>query len=67
MAVALVRVAAGRVALPDLDERVAHGPAVRLEHAAVDDDALAERLARVLAREVGVERVARSRRRAAAR
>ena len=51
----LVPVAAGRVRLPDLDQRVAHRPAVLVEHAAGDDDPLAERLALVLARQVAVE------------
>ena len=56
MLVALVDVAAGGVGLPDLDQRVRHRPAVAVEHAAGDDDALAQRLAVVLAGEVGVGR-----------
>ena len=56
MLVAVVAVAAGGVRLPDLDERVADRPPVAIvEHAAGDDDALAERLAAVLPREVVVE------------
>ena len=51
-----VRVAAGRVRLPDLDERLRHGPAVLVEHAPFDDDPLAQRLAGMLAREVVVAR-----------
>ena len=51
-----VDVAAGGVGLPDLDQRVRHRPAVLVEHAAGDDDALAERLAGMLAGQVGVAR-----------
>ena len=47
MLVDVVDVAAGRVGLPDLDQRVRHRPAVLVEHAAGDDDPLAERLAGV--------------------
>ena len=50
-----VAVAAARVGLPDLDQRVRHRPAVVLLDVAVDDDPLALRLALVLAREVVVE------------
>ena len=52
MLVDAVHVAAGRVGLPDLDQRVADRPAVAVDHPARDDDALAERLARVLPGEV---------------
>ena len=52
-----VDVAAGGVALPDLDQRVGHGPSVLVEHAALDDDALAQRLAGVLRGEVGLLRL----------
>jgi hypothetical protein len=52
--VALVHVAARRVRLPDLDELAAHGAAVAVEHPARHDDALAERIARVLDRQVGL-------------
>src|SRR5574341_400876 len=55
--VGLVRVAARGVRLPDLDQRVRHGLAALVEHAAADDDALAERIALVLAREVVVGRL----------
>ena len=48
-------VAARGVRLPDLDQRAAQRAAVLVEHAAADDDPLAERLARVLARQVVVE------------
>ncbi len=56
--VLLVAVAARGVGLPDLDQRVGHRPAVFVEHAAVDDDALAHRHAAVLEvhRQVVVER-----------
>ena len=47
-----VHVAPGRVGLPDLDQRLGHRPAVLVQHPACDDDALAERLAGMLAREV---------------
>ena len=56
MAIKLVDVAPGGIRLPDLDQGVSHGPAVAVEHAPGDDDALTERLARMLAREVVVER-----------
>ena len=55
MVVTRVPVSAGRIALPQLDQRVRHGPAVLVEHAARDDDALAQRLAGVLPREVVVD------------
>ena len=48
-------VAAGGIALPDLDQRVGHRLAVLVEHAAVHDDALAERRAHALARQVVLE------------
>jgi hypothetical protein len=43
--VLLVPVAAARVALPDLDQRVLHRPAQLVVDVAVDDDALADRQA----------------------
>ena len=43
-----VVIAAGGVALPQLDQRPRHRPPVLVEHAARDDDPLAERRARVL-------------------
>src|SRR5258705_889822 len=46
-----VRVAAGRVGLPDFDERLRNGPSVLVEHSSFDDDSLAERLAPVLTRQ----------------
>ena len=48
-----VPVAAGGIALPDLDQRVGHGPSALVEHAALDDDALPLGLAGVLPGEVG--------------
>ncbi len=55
MLVDLVPVATRGVRLPDLDQRARHRPPVVVEHAAADDDALAERLALVLLRQVVVE------------
>ncbi len=49
-----VRVAPGRIGLPDLDQRLRHRPSILVEHAPFDDDALAERLAGVLPRQVAV-------------
>ena len=49
-----VTVASGGVGLPELHQRVADRPAVLVQHAAADDDALAERLAGVLAGQIGV-------------
>ena len=57
MLVALVDVATAGVGLPDLDELVAHRPAVAVEHPAGDDHPLADRLAAVLDGQVGLERV----------
>src|SRR5690242_20374412 len=54
--VVLMPVAAGRVALPDLDQGVRDGPAVLIQHAPTHDDALAERLTAMLAGEVAVAR-----------
>ena len=55
MLVDLVAVAAGGVGLPDLDQRVADGRPSASSTRPRDDDALAQRLALVLAREVVVE------------
>src|SRR5581483_12465059 len=55
--VARMVISAGGVTLPDLDHGVGHGPAILVEHAAMDDDALAERLARALPGEVVLQRV----------
>jgi hypothetical protein len=52
-----VDVAARRIALPDLDEGMRYGTAGLVEQAALDDDALAERLAGVLGGEVGLLRL----------
>ena len=49
-----VDVAAAGIGLPDFDQRIRHRPPVLVEHAAVHDDALAERLARVLLGQVVV-------------
>src|SRR4249920_2017624 len=54
-AVTLVRVATGRVGLPDLDERRGHRPAALVQHTPLHDDSLTERFASVLPREVVVE------------
>ncbi len=50
-----MRVAAGGVGLPDLDQRVGDRAAVAVEHPAADDDPLPLRLAGVLAGQVVVE------------
>ena len=55
MLVALVRVPAGGVGLPDLDELAAHRAPVTVEHAPGHPDPLAQRLAGVLPGEVGVD------------
>ena len=47
-------VAPGRVGLPDLDQLAGDGTAVAVEDPSGHDDPLAERLARVLAGQVGV-------------
>jgi hypothetical protein len=52
MLVARVVIAAGGVALPDLDQRLRHRLAALVEHAAMHHDALAERLARALPGEI---------------
>ena len=49
-----VDVAAAGIGLPHLDQRIRHAAAVFVEHVAVDDDALAERLALVLGGEIMV-------------
>src|SRR5262249_24553789 len=50
----LVVVAAGCIRLPDLDQRAADRPALVVEHAAGDNDPLAERVTFVLACQVVV-------------
>src|SRR5918994_3077151 len=55
--IGLVRIAAGRIRLPDLDQRVPHRLAVLIEYPAADYDALADRRALVLAREIVVGRL----------
>src|SRR5229473_794052 len=52
MLIALVDIAAGGVALPELDQGPCHRLAVLIAHAAGHDDPLAQRLAFVLAREI---------------
>ena len=52
MVVGAVGVSTAGVGLPDLDEGVAHRPAVAIEHSAVHDDPLSLRLVGVLTREV---------------
>ncbi len=56
--VLLVPVAAAGIGLPELDQRVRHAAAGLVEHAAVDDDALADGIAvlGVIADQVVVER-----------
>src|SRR3954447_17381665 len=51
MLIALMAIAPAGIRLPDLDQRVAHRLSVSIEQAAMDDDALADRLAVVLAGE----------------
>src|SRR5438128_12462780 len=53
--VILVEVAAGGVRLPDLHDRVPQRSSVAVEHAAGDDDPLADRLAGMLAGQVMIE------------
>jgi hypothetical protein len=59
MGVVFMPVAPGGVALPDLDQRVRHRTRVLVEHLSGDYDALAQRFAFVLAREVAVFRTHR--------
>ena len=54
MLVDLVEIAAGRVGLPDLDQRIPDRAAVVVEDATGDDDSLAERFAGVGGREIRV-------------
>ena len=56
MPVDLMAVAPGCVGLPHLDERASQRASVLVDDASVDEDALAERLPLVLAREVVVRR-----------
>src|SRR3989475_1167826 len=55
--VSAVRIASGRVRLPDFDQGVRHRLAVLVEHAPAHDNALADRLAAVLAGEIIVGRL----------
>src|SRR5438105_14826054 len=52
MLVLLVEIATGGIGLPELDYRVPDRPAVAVEDAAADDNALAQRLAGVLPRQI---------------
>src|ERR1700759_2092826 len=52
--VELVLVAPGGVGLPHFDERAAHGTAIFVEHAPVNEDALSDGLACMLCRKVVV-------------
>src|SRR5439155_25592161 len=61
MLVVLVHIAPGRVRLPDLDDGVSNRPAVAIQYATGDDDALPDRFAAVLAGEVMIELGDRSR------
>ena len=55
MLVILVKVAAGRVRLPDLHDRLPERPPITVEHPAGDDDPFADRFAGVLARQVMIQ------------
>ena len=55
MLIVLVDVAAGGICLPQLDQSIGQRPAAGVEHPPGDDDALTQRLARVLPGEVGVQ------------
>jgi hypothetical protein len=48
----LVKITTGGISLPDFDECMRHGAAVFVQHTATDDNALAQRFAMVLTREV---------------
>ncbi len=54
MAILRMRIAAGRVSLPNLDEGVGNGPPILIEDTPADDDALANRLATVEVGQVGI-------------
>ena len=53
MLVDRVAIAAGGVALPQLDQGARHRPRILIEHTPGDDDSFAERRARVSLRQVG--------------
>ncbi len=57
MSIDRIDVPARGVGLPDLDQRVAHGASVAVQHTTGQDDALAERLASMLPRQVRVLRL----------
>src|ERR1700723_3779483 len=46
--IAFMQITAGRVRLPDLDQRIPHGASVFVYYSAADHNAFPERLARVL-------------------
>src|SRR5580704_16882045 len=52
MIVDMVTITAGRIALPQFNQRVRNRPAILVHYTAGDDDPLAQRLACMLAREV---------------
>ena len=52
-----VHIAPGSIGLPDLDQRIRHRLAVLIEHAAVHNDALAQRLALMLLGQIGIARL----------
>src|SRR6185312_14356969 len=54
MLVADMDIAAAGIGLPDLDQCIRHAAAVFVDHMAMHDDALPERLAGMLPREIGV-------------
>ncbi len=57
MSIDRIDVPARGVGLPDLDQRVAHGTPVAVQHTTGEDDALAQWLAPMLPREVRVPRL----------
>ena len=54
MLVANMDIASTGIGLPEFDQRVGHAASVFIEHMAMDDDALADRLAFVLGGEIGI-------------
>src|SRR3984957_12691382 len=46
--VAFMQITPGRVRLPDLDQRISHGPSVFVQHSAAHHNAFPKRLARML-------------------
>ena len=60
MGVDRIDVPACGIRLPHLDQRVAYGPAVAVQHPTGEDDSLAERLSPMLPREVRILRLDRN-------